>query len=248
MPCRRVSSSEMSSDWVMAPYGMSDFAGDAVEQLAGAYHADRAANVLRKMPFVAGDDILRTRNLGAMQKPAVVRIGQGGCRTFGPDELALAAQHRKQRADLVGLERKFRPRQHVGIFRKHGVREAGVHQPLMNGENDQRFVARRRKKARDQYIGIDNRPDHLIPGAAESFLRRCAAISALISSGVSASRPRRLAPVQAFCNQSGGGAAVRIKSCTLMITTAGSPRRSTTKRSLFRVVRSMICPNWVRAI
>jgi hypothetical protein len=33
-----------------------------------------------------------------------------------------------------------------------------------------------------------------------------------------------------------------------LMTTAGSPRRSTMKRSLFLVARSMICPNWVRAI
>jgi hypothetical protein len=36
-----------------------------------------------------------------------------------------------------------------------------------------------------------------------------------------------------FSSQSGGGAAVRIKSCTLMMTTAGAPRRLTMKRSLF---------------
>jgi hypothetical protein len=34
------------------PYVKSDFAGDSVEQLAGAYHADGAANVLRKMPLL----------------------------------------------------------------------------------------------------------------------------------------------------------------------------------------------------
>jgi hypothetical protein len=56
-----------------------------------------------------------------------------------------------------------------------------------------------------------------------------------------------LAPFQAFSSQSGGGAAVRIKSRTLMITTAGSPRRSTTKRSLFSIARSIIWPNCVRA-
>jgi hypothetical protein len=58
----------------------------------------------------------------------------------------------------------------------------------------------------------------------------------------------RLAPLQAFSSQSGGGAAVRMKSRTLMMTTAGSPRRSTMNRSLFLVARSMIYPNWVRAI
>jgi hypothetical protein len=73
-------------------------------------------------------------------------------------------------------------------------------------------------------------------------------IAASISVGVSLSSPRCFAPVEAFSSQSGGGAAVRIKSCTLMMTTAGSPRRSTMKRSLFLVARSMIRPNWVRAI
>jgi hypothetical protein len=48
--------------------------------------------------------------------------------------------------------------------------------------------------------------------------------------------------------ESGGGATVRMKSCTLMMPTAGSPRRSTMNRSLFSVARSMIWPNWVRAI
>jgi co-chaperonin GroES (HSP10) len=36
-----------------------------------------------------------------------------------------------------------------------------MHQALMDGEQDQRLVARRREKARDQHIGIDHRPGHL---------------------------------------------------------------------------------------
>jgi hypothetical protein len=46
-------------------------------------------------------------------------------------------------------------------------------------------------------------------GVTGSGLCRCAMISASISAGTSVSIPRRLAPVQAFCNQSGGGAVVR---------------------------------------
>ena len=33
----------------------------------------------------------------------------------------------------------------------------------MDGEQDQRLVAGGRKKAGDQHIGIDHRPDHLTP-------------------------------------------------------------------------------------
>ncbi len=88
------------------------------------------------------------------------------------------------------------------------------------------------------------RADHFTPsGVTGSCVRRCEVISASVSADVKVSSPRRLAPLQAFSSQSGGGAAVRMKSCTLMITTAGSPRRSTMKRSLFLVARSMICPN-----
>ena len=53
-----------------------------------------------------------------------------------------------------------------------------------------------------------------------------------MSAEVSLSRPRRLALRQAFSSQYGGGAAMRMKFRTLMITTADLPRRSTTKRSL----------------
>jgi hypothetical protein len=84
----------------------------------------------------------------------------------------------------------------------------------MDRKHDQRLVAGRREKAGDQYVGINNRPDHLASRPADFSSRRCSAISALISSGVIASSPRRLAPAQAFVSQSGGGAAVRMKSCT----------------------------------
>jgi hypothetical protein len=59
------------------------------------------------------------------------------------------------------------------------------------------------KKAGDKHVGIDNHPDHLASRSPNSFSCRCAAISALISSGVIASSPRRLAPAQAFVSQSG---------------------------------------------
>ena len=63
----------------------------------------------------------------------------------------------------------------------------------MDGKHDQRLVARRREKAGDQHIGVDHRPDHLTPGATGSFLlRRCAVISASISSGVSGVEPAPL--------------------------------------------------------
>ena len=87
---------------------------------------------------------------------------------------------------------------------------------------DQRLVARGREKAGNQHIGIDDRPDHFTPpGVTRSGLRRFSAISASMSAAVRVSSPRRLAPLQAFCSQSGGGAAVRTKSCTLMMTTGG---------------------------
>jgi hypothetical protein len=45
----------------------------------------------------------------------------------------------------------------------------------MDGEQDQRLVAGGGKKAGDQHIGIDHRPDHLTPpGVTGSCLRRCA--------------------------------------------------------------------------
>ena len=99
---------------------------------------------------------------------------------------------------------------------------ARMHQALMDGEKDQRLVARGREKAGNQHIGIDDRPDHFTPpGVTRSGLRRFSAISASMSAAVRVSSPRRLAPLQAFCSQSGGGAAVRTKSCTLMMTTGG---------------------------
>jgi hypothetical protein len=90
-----------------------------------------------------------------------------------------------------------------------------------------------REKARNQHVGIDHHPNHPASGIAERFLpRRYVAISVSMSPRVRTSSPRSLAPDQAFCSQSGGGA-VRMKSRTLMIATAGSPQRSTMKRSLF---------------
>ena len=40
---------------------------------------------------------------------------------------------------------------------------ARMHQALMDGEKDQRLVARGREKAGNQHIGIDDRPDHFTP-------------------------------------------------------------------------------------
>jgi hypothetical protein len=78
----------------------------------------------------------------------------------------------------------------------------------------QSLITRQGQISFEQLISSAN---HLASRPSDSVSCRCAAISALISSGVTASSPRRLAPAQAFVSQSGGGAAVRMKSCTLMI-------------------------------
>ncbi len=79
--------------------------------------------------------------------------------------------------------------------------------------------------------------------------RRFAAALELIGALASVSTPRRLAPLRAFCSQSGGGAAVRADEIVhAHVDDGGSPRRSTMKRSLFMLASFMICPNWVRAM
>ena len=70
----------------------------------------------------------------------------------------------------------------------------------------------RNEEVRGAYdlVRIDDRPDHLIPpGVMGSCLCRCAVISASMSGAVSVSSSRRLAPLHAFCSQSGGVAAIR---------------------------------------
>lgn len=54
---------------------------------------------------------------------------------------------------------------------------------------------------------MGDRADHFTPsGVSGSCVRRCEVISASVSADVKVSSPRRLAPLQAFSSQSGGGA------------------------------------------
>lgn len=80
----------------------------------------------------------------------------------------------------------------------------------MDGEQDQRLVARGRDQTRDQHIGIDGIPP------------RGGVIAASVSVDIGRYQlvePALLGTVPGFLSQSGGGTAVRIKSCTLMMTT-----------------------------
>jgi hypothetical protein len=52
----------------------ADRESDLVEQFAGAHDPGHPVCGLRKMPLVAGDDVVRERRFGAMQKLAVARI------------------------------------------------------------------------------------------------------------------------------------------------------------------------------
>jgi hypothetical protein len=146
-------------------------------------------------------------------------------RTLACRVLSSPTRHGQHCLNLPGGERELRTGEHGGVFRDDSLRQARANKSLMDRKHDQRLVSGRRKNAGDQHVGIDNCPDHFALRPVDSFSCRCAAISALISSGVNASSPRRLAPAHAFVSQSGSGAAVRMKSCTLMMTTTGSPRR-----------------------
>jgi hypothetical protein len=160
-----------------------------------------------------------------LQKLGVRWIGRDNRGLLGSEYLSRALEHGKHCLNLLRWERELRTGEHRRVFRDYRLRQARANKSLMDRKHDQRLVSGRRKNAGDQHVGIDNCPDHFALRPVDSFSCRCAAISALISSGVNASGPRRLAPAHAFVSQSGSGAAVRMKSCTLMMTTAGSPRR-----------------------
>jgi hypothetical protein len=98
------------------------------------------------MPLVAGDDVIGLRRFRALQKLGVARVGRDGRRNLRQEELALIAEHG---GDLVRWKRKFRSRQHGCVFLEDLLRETGVHQALMDGEQDQRLVAGGREKAGD---------------------------------------------------------------------------------------------------
>jgi len=51
------------------------------------------------------------------------------------------AKHRDQCLNFLKVERKFRTREHSRIFVDDLVRQAGPQQTLMDGKDDQRFVA-----------------------------------------------------------------------------------------------------------
>ena len=57
-------------------------------------------------------------------------------------------EHGEHRRDLVRRKRKFRPREHGRLFLEDVLRETGMHQALMDGEQDQRLVARGREAYR----------------------------------------------------------------------------------------------------
>jgi hypothetical protein len=138
-----------------------------------------------------------------------------------------------------GGERELRTGEHGGVLRDDSLRQARANKSLMDRKHDQRLVSGRRKKAGDQHVGIDNCPDNLASRPVDSFSCRCAAISALISSGVNASSPRRLAPAHAFVSQSGQR---RSRSDEVLHAHDDDGRfaaTSTMKRSLLSTTKSM---------
>src|SRR5580658_5925807 len=159
--------------------------------------------------------------------------GESASRQVASIELAVSLV----RSLFCGLPRL----EDLGIFLEHCGRKARPHEPLVDGEKQQGFIARGRDQGRYEDIRINDRPNHFF------FSRLYALISPSISWEVSLSSPRRFALAQDFSSHFGGGAMVLMKSLTLMMTTAGSPRRSTIKRSLFSMARVIICPNCVRA-
>jgi len=93
------------------------------------------------MTLVAGDDVI---GLCAVQKFRVGRVGRNGPRDVRLKELTLIVEHGEHRRDLVRRKRKFRPREQGRVFLEDVLRETGMRQGLMDGEQDQRLVARGR--------------------------------------------------------------------------------------------------------
>jgi hypothetical protein len=100
------------------------------------------------MTLVAGDDVIGLCGLRAVQKFRVGRVGRNGSRDVRLKELTLIVEHGERRRDLVRRKRKFRPREHGRVFLEDVLRETGMHQALMDGEQDQRLVARGREACR----------------------------------------------------------------------------------------------------
>jgi biotin operon repressor len=86
---------------------------------------------------------------------------------------------------LIESEEGFRL--NLGVFFQHGGGETGCHEALLDGQEEQGFIARERDHGRYEYIRINDHPNHFF------FSRLYALISASISWGLSLSRPRRFA-------------------------------------------------------
>jgi hypothetical protein len=63
-------------------------------------------------------------------------------------------------ADFVRGKRKLWPRKNLGIFLQHGGRKARPHEPLLDGKEQQGFIARERDHGRYEDIRINDGPNH----------------------------------------------------------------------------------------
>jgi hypothetical protein len=153
--------------------------------------------------------------------------------------LASPTERAQRGIDLVSPERKPGPKKDRRVLGEDLVRETRHDQPLVYGQD-------RKASLPSAEIIADTRTS-VSTTARITFASRAGRLK--FQRRFRARRASLLRPAPGFRQPIGRRRCDpnKVKSCTLRMTTAGSPRRSATKRSLFSTARSMIWPNWVRA-
>ena len=114
---------------------------------------------LRKMPLIAGHEIVGAGSIGALQKLVVAGVLRDLERMRRPDQLRMVPYELEELLAEPLANFKFRAGEHFAVFRENGF---GDVQPgrFGNREHEDRSLKSIRFKCRrDEYVGINNKPE-----------------------------------------------------------------------------------------
>lgn len=162
---------------------------------------------LRKMPLVAGHQVVSARGVGAFQKFVVVRVARHLERSRGPDAAGMALDELQDLLAEAFADLQLRACEHFPIFVHNRFADVEPGRFGDRQQEDGTLEAVRFERCRNYNVGVDHQPERDHPRLR--LAARAALISSSICRDVSLSVPLRRDSSPITRRTSGSGAARR---------------------------------------